>query len=144
MFLRQVALARILVSAIADVGQRDADDGNVAAQFRRRQRTRRIVEEIAALLDRGDILVEGLRVHRDEHVGAAACAEMAGFRNADFVPRRQALDIRRKYVTGRHRHPHPHDRAGEQLIGARRARAVDIGKTDYAVVNSFDRHPCPA
>ena len=78
--LEQLALARIGVFAVADRGQRHADDGDVVAEFRRRHRLGRIVEQIAARLDRGDVLVPGLRVHRHHQVDAAARAEMAGLR----------------------------------------------------------------
>ena len=78
--LEQLALARVGVFAIADLGQRHADDGDVVAEFRRRHRLGRIVEQIAARLDRGDVLVPGLRVHRHHEIDAAAGAEMAGVR----------------------------------------------------------------
>ncbi len=137
--LEQLALARIGVFAVADRGERDADHCDVGAEFRRRQRLGRIVEQIAAGLDRGDVLVEGLRVHRHHQVGAAAGAEMAGFGDAHFVPGRQALDVGREDIARRNRDAHAQDRAREHLVGARRARAVDVGEANDEVVYAADR-----
>ena len=138
--LEQLALARIDVFAIADRGERHADHRDVVAEARGGQGLGRIVEQVAALLDRGDVLVPGLRVHRDHQVDAAARAEMTGFGDAHLVPGRQALNVRREDVARRHRHAHAHDGAGEQLVGAGRARSVDVGKPDDEVVYALDRH----
>jgi hypothetical protein len=119
--LEQLALARIGVFAIADRGQRHADDVDVAAEARRGHRFGRVVEQIAAGLDRSEILVPGLRVHRDHQVGPAACPKVAGLRDSHLVPGRQALDVRGKDVARRHRDAHPEDGPGEQLISAGRA-----------------------
>ena len=140
--LEQLALAGIGVFAIADRGQRHAEHGDVVAELRRRHRLRRIVEQVAAGLDRGDVLVPGLRVHRHHEVDAAAGAEMAGLGDADLVPGRQALDVRREDVARRHRHAHPQHRAGEQLVGARRAGAVDVGEPDDEIVYAADWASC--
>ncbi len=75
--LEQLALPRIGVFGIADRGERHADRGDVGAEPFRRQRPRRVVEQVAARLDAGDVLVPGLRVHRHHEVGAAARAEPA-------------------------------------------------------------------
>ena len=116
--LEQLALARIGVFAVADLGQRHADDGDVVAEFRRRHRLGRIVEQVAAGLDRGDVLVPGLRIHRHHEIDAAAGAEMAGFRDAHLVPGRQALDVGGEDVARGDRHAHAQHRAREQLVGA--------------------------
>ncbi len=137
--LEQLALARIGVFAVADRGERHADDRDVVAELRRRHRLGGVVEQVAAGLDRGDVLVPGLRVHRDHQVDAAARAEMAGFRDAHLVPGRQALDVGREDVARRDRHAHAQDRAREQLVGAGRARAVDVGELDDEVVYAADR-----
>jgi hypothetical protein len=142
--LEQLALARVAIFAIADRGQRYADDGDVVAEFRLRQRLGRIVKQITARLDVGQVLVPSLRVHRDHEIGAAARAEVAGFRNTDFVPSRQALDVGREYIARRDRDAHAHDRAGEHLVGARRTRSVDVGEPDDAVVYALDWHACSA
>jgi len=60
--LEQLALARIGVLAIADGGERHSQHHNVVAELRRRQRLGGIVEEIAARLDAGHVLVPRLRV----------------------------------------------------------------------------------
>ena len=96
--LEQLALARVGVVVVADRGQRHADDVDVVAELRRRQRLGRIVEQVAAGLDLGDVLVPGLRVHRDHQVDAAAPAEIAGLDDAHLVPGRQALDVGREDV----------------------------------------------
>ncbi len=142
--LEQLALARIDVFAIADRGQRNADDRDVVAEARGRQRLGVVVEQVAALLDRGDVLVEGLRVHRDHQVDAAARAQMPGLGDAHLVPGRQALDVRREDVARGDRHAHPHHGAGEQLVGAGRTRTVDVGKPDDEVVYALDRHAVSA
>lgn len=74
--LEQLPLARIGIGRIGDRSQRDADHRDVGAEFRRRHRLGGIVEQIAAGLDRGDVLVPGLRVHRHHHVDAATGTEM--------------------------------------------------------------------
>ena len=142
--LEQLALARVAVFAIADGGERHADDGDVVAEFRLRHRLGRIVEQIAARLDAGHVVVPGLRVHRHHEVGAAAGAEMAGLGNPHLVPGRQALDVGGENVARRHRNAHAQHRAGEQLVGARRAGTVDVGKPDDEVVYALDRHACSA
>ena len=137
--LEQLALARIAVGRIGDRGQRHADHGDVLAELRRRHRLGGIVEQVAAGLDRGDVLVPGLRVHRDHHVDATARAEMAVLGDAHLVPGRQALDVGREDVARRHRHAHAQDGAREQLVRARRAGAVDVGEADDEVVYAADR-----
>ncbi len=111
--LEQLALARVGVFAIADGGERHADDGDVVAEFRLRHRLGRVIEEISARLDAFDVLVPGLRVHGDHEVGAAARAEVAGFRDADLVPGRQPLNVRRENVARSHRNAHAHHRASK-------------------------------
>ncbi len=137
--LEQLALARIGVFAIADGGERDADDRDVVAELGLRHRLGGIVEQVSAGLDRGDVLVPGLRVHRDHQVGAAARAEMAGFRDAHLVPGRQALDVGGEDVARGDRYAHAQHRAREQLVGAGGARAVDVGEPDDEVVYAADR-----
>ena len=133
--LEELALARVRVALVAQRRQRHADRRDVVAELRRRQRLGRVVEEIAARVDGRDVLVPGLRVHGDHEVHAAAPAEMPGLRDAHLVPGRQALDVRREDVARRHRHAHAQDRAREQPVGARRARAVHIGEFDDEVVD---------
>ncbi len=142
--LEQLALARIGIFAIADGGERDADDGDVVAEFRLRHRLGGIVEEISSGLDAGDVLVPSLRVHRDHEVGAAAGAEMAALGNAHLVPGRQALDVGRENVARCAGNAHAQHRAGEQFVGAGGTGAVDVGKSDDEVVYALDWHACSA
>ena len=146
--LEQLALARIGVGRVGDRGQRHADHGDVVAEFRRRHRLGRIVEQVAAGLDRGDVLVPGLRVHRHHQVDAAARAEMAVLGDAHLVPGRQALDVGREDVARGDRHAVTQDRAREHLVRGGRARAVDVGEADDEVVYAADRlllgHDVPA
>src|SRR5207237_8150435 len=72
-------------------------------------------------------------------IGAAAGAEVSGFRDAHLVPGRQALDIGRENVARRDRDAHAQHRAREQLVGAGGARAVDVGEPDDEVVYAADR-----
>jgi hypothetical protein len=132
--LEELALARIAVAFVADRGQRHADGADVLAEPRRRHRPRRIVEEVSAAVDLGDVLCPGLRVHRHHQVDAAAPADTAGFGDPHLVPGRQALDVRREDVARGDRHAHAQDRAREQPVGARRARPVHIGELHDEVV----------
>ena len=137
--LEELALARIGVFAVADRGQRNADDRDVVTELRLRHRLGGIIEQVTAGLDPRDILVPGLRVHRYHQVGAAARAEMAGFRNPHLVPGGQALDIRGKDVARRARNTHAQHRPSEQLVGAGGARPVDVREADDEVVYAADR-----
>ena len=137
--LEELPLARVGVRGVADRGERHAEDVTSLAEARRRKRARRVVEEVAAALELADVLVPGLRVHRDHQVDAAAAAAPACGRDAHLVPRRQPLDVRREDVARRHRHAHPQDRLGEQRVGRCRARAVDVGELDDEVVDPRDR-----
>ena len=144
--LEQLALAHVVVGAVADLGQRRADHVDVVAKLRLRHRLCRIVEQVSAGLDLGDVLGPGLRVHRDHHVDAAAPAQMAVVVDPHLEPGRQALDVRRKDVARTYRDAHPQHRFGEQRVGARRAGAVDVGEFDDEVVDAGYRlrHAGPA
>ena len=142
--LHQLALAGVVVFTVADLGQRHADDGQILAEFGGRHRARAIIEEVAAIFDRGDVLVPGLWVHRDHEVGAAARAEPALFADAHLEPGRQALNVGGEDVAGRHRHAHAHDGAGEQEVGGGRTGAVDVGEPNDEIVDAFDGHYAPA
>src|SRR5262249_50345494 len=143
----QLALARIGIFPVADRGERHADHRDVLAQARGRNRLGRVVEQVAARLDRGDVLLPGLRVHRHHEIDAAARAEMAVAGDAHLVPSGQALDVGWKDVARADRHAHAQHGAGEQLVRAGRARAVDVGEADDEVVYAADRagwHGFPA
>ena len=72
--LEQLALARVGVGGVADLGQRHADDVMSSRNFDGGSGLVLVVEEVAARLDLGDVLVPGLRVHRHHQVDAAAPA----------------------------------------------------------------------
>ena len=144
--LEQLALAGVGVGGVADRRQWRADDIDVVSKGRRRHRLGRIVEQIAAGRDLLDVLCPGLRVHRDHHVDAAAASEIALLGDADLVPGRQALDIRREDVARADGYTHAQDRSREQFIGRRRPGAVDVGELDDEIVNGSYclRHACSA
>jgi len=104
--LEQLALARIGIFAVADRGQRHADDRDVLAEFGSRQRFGGIVEQVAARLDAGDVPVEGLRIHRHHQIGAAAGAQVARLGDAHLVPGRQALNVGWENIARRDRDAH--------------------------------------
>ena len=140
MFLNSCRWRASVYSAVADLGQRHADDRDVGAEFRRRQRPGVVVEQVAARLDLGDVLVPGLRVHRHHQVDAAARAEMALLGDPHLVPGRQALDVGRKDVARRDGDAHAQDRlARTARVGAGRAGAVDVGELDDEVVDPLHR-----
>ena len=89
-----------------------------------------------------DVLVPGLRVHRDHQVRAAAARrQVAGFGDPHLIPGRQALDVGREDVAGRRRDSHAQDRLGEQRVGAGRPRSVDVGELDDEVVDPLEGLP---
>ncbi len=137
--LEQLALARIAVGGIADLRQRHAQDVDVVAEFRRRDGAGGIVEQITAGIDRGDILVPGLGVHRHHQVHAAAPAQPAMARDPHFVPGGKALDVGGEDVARSDRHAHAQNGAGEHLVRRRRTRAIDVGELHHKVIDGFYR-----
>src|SRR5580700_6664019 len=73
---------------------------------------------------------------------------MAFLGDPHLVPGRQPLDVGGKDVARRDRNTVAQDRAREQFVGARRARAVDVGEANDEVVYAADRlldgHDVPA
>ena len=139
--LEQLPFARVGVARRAEVGQRHAEHVDVVAEFARRHRLAAVVHQVAAGLDLGDVLVPGLRVHRDHQVDAAAPAEVAVLVDAHLVPGRQALDVAREDVARAHRHAHAQQAAREHLVGRGRARAVDVRELDDEIVDRVDARP---
>ena len=121
--LEQLALARIAVLAVADLRERHAQDVDVVAELRRRQRPRGVVEQVAAGLDLGQVLVPGLRIHRDHQVDAAAPAEVAGLGHAHLVPGGQPWMLDGKMLRGLTGTPMRRMRFREQRVGARPSRS---------------------
>ena len=96
--------------------------------------------KIAAGLDRGDVLSESLRVHRDQYVGAAARAEPARLADPDLYQVGRPWMFEGKMLRGAIGTPMRRiDRANMQ-IGARRAGTVDVGEPDDEVVYGVDWH----
>ena len=96
--LEQLSLARIRVRFIADFRQRYADNVDIVAELRFRQQLGAVVKQIATGIDFLNVLVPRLRIHRHHHVHTATSTLIAGFVHAHFVPRGQALNIRRKNI----------------------------------------------
>ena len=95
-----------------------------------------IVEKVAAAFERGDILREGLRVHGDEHIGAAPRAEPPFLAHPHFIPGRQALDVRGKDVARRDRHAHPQDRTRNRTLALADPEPLTLAKR---MTKSFTR-----
>ena len=133
--LEQQPLARVAVLARHRFRERHAEEIDVrAAQFRR-QRLRRVVQQIAAGLDAAHVLGEGLAVHGDHQVHGAAPAGVAGLADANLEPGGQALDVGREDVLRADRQPHAEQRPRHQAIGAGGAGAVDVGETQDEFVD---------
>ena len=140
----ELALSRLGIFRGADFGQRHPERDDVVATRQRRERAGRIVEEVAAGVERGHVLGEGLGVHRHQNVGAAARSEPSILAHPDLVPGRQALDVGGEDIARRDWHAHAQDRPREQEIGAGRARAVDVGEANDEIVDRLYWHACPA
>src|SRR5215212_5181393 len=73
---------------------------------------------------------------------------MAGFGDPHLVPGRQSLDVGGKDVARRDRHAMTQYGAGEQFVGAGRARAINVREANDEVVYAADRlldgHDVPA
>src|SRR4051812_14462942 len=141
---KQLALARIGISVVADFGQWHADDTYIIAKFGLRQGFGRIVKQITARIDARHVLVPGLRIHRDHEIDAAARAEIAGFRNAHFIPGGQPLNVGWKDIARADRHAHSQNGLCEKLIGRCRTGAVDVRELNDEVVYFWLRHAGPA
>ena len=99
-----------------------------------------VVEQIAAGLDRGDVLVPGLGVHGDHQVDAPAPGEPAGFAHPHLVPGRQALDVGGEDVA-RRRPALPSAGWRGRTAGWRLPNpTVDVRELDDEVVDGAQRH----
>ena len=119
--LEQLALARVGVLPVADFRQRNADDGDVVAELRCRERLGRVIKQISAGLDFLQVLIPGLRVHRHHEVDAPAPAAPARFADPYLEPGGQALNIGWKDVSRRHGDAHAQNGLGEEQVRRRRA-----------------------
>ncbi len=94
----------------------------------------RVVEQNAARRDLLQVARIRLRVHGDHDVDGARTREIAVLADADLVPRRQSLDVRREEILAADGHAHPKDGLHQQRVGARRAGAVDVRDLEDEVV----------
>ena len=78
---------------VAHPGQRNADDRDVVTIQETAARPGRVIDQAAARLDFGHVTRIRLCVHRHHIVDAVRAATVAVTRDANFVPRWQALDI---------------------------------------------------
>ena len=139
--LEELPLARILVVREADLGEGNADPVDVGAVSSLIEGLGGVVEEIPSGEEGVDVLAEGRGVHRDHDVDPAAPPEAPRLAHPHLVPGGEPLDVRGKDVAGADRDPHPEHRLREQVVRARRARAVDVGELDDEVVDGADlRH----
>ena len=115
--LEQLALARVGISRVGDLGQRNADDLDVLAKTRFGNRPRAVIKQVAAALNFAYIVVPGLRIHGNHHVHTTTPATVALFTDAGFVPGRHALNIAGEDVARTDRHTHAHDGLGKQFVG---------------------------
>src|SRR5262245_25975232 len=114
---------------------------NIAAELGGWQRAGRVVEDISPRLDIADIMIPALGIHGNHQVDAAAAtATVARLSHSDLVPSRQTLDVRWEDVTRSYRHAHSQDGARKEAVGARRARAIDIGKLHDEIVGFIQTH----
>ena len=134
--LHQDARAHALEGFVAELRQRHADHGDVVAAQQRRARPGRVVEEIAARRHVAQVARIGLGVHRHHDVDLPGARHVAVLRDADLVPGRQALDVRREVVLAHHRDAAAEDRLHQQRVGARRAGSIDRGDLDHEIVDA--------
>ncbi len=118
-----------------DLVERHRIEDQIAAQDVELER--RVVDDGAARLEREDVFLRGLRIHRDEEVDFLLPADVAALVRADGVPGRQAGDVRREQVLARHRHAHLEDRAQQDEVRRLAARSVDRGDLDAEVVDDL-------
>ena len=143
--LEQRPHAHIGHRLVDQVGERDGNEGEVVPLEVLGQGPGGVVEEIAARLETVVVLAQGLAVDRHHQVVAAAPADVAGLVHPHLVPGGQPLDVRGEDVLRADRHAHAEHRLGEQVVGAGRTRAVDVGEPDDKIVDRCQLlHTCPA
>ncbi|MDR3504770.1 MAG: aminotransferase class I/II-fold pyridoxal phosphate-dependent enzyme, partial [Acidocella sp.] len=90
--------------------------------------------QVTAGADLMDIAGVGFSVHRDHQVVLRRARRVAVFADADFVPRRKALNIGRKQILPAHRNAHAEDGLHQQTVGAGRSGSVDIRQLQGEIV----------
>src|SRR5215204_6570969 len=81
------------------------------------------------------IFFHRLRVHSDHQIDALTPPKPSGLRNTNLVPRRKSLDVRWKNVLRRNGNTETKYRLRKKRVRRCGAGAVDVGKTNYEVVN---------
>ena len=132
--LHERPLARSREGVVAELRVRHPEERHVAAEERVGQGPRRVVEHVAARLHLLHVARVRLRVHRDHQIVLARPRGVAVLVDADLVPGRQPLDVRREQVLPRDGDPHAEDRLHEEAVGAGRARPVHVGELDGEIV----------
>ncbi len=132
--LEQDSRPHTLERLIAHARQRHAEKGDVVAFQQRRARPARVVDQIAAGIDFTHVARIRLRVHRHHEVDAARACDVAVARHADFVPRRQPLDVRGEVVLPHDGNAHAEHGLHQQRVGAGGAGSVDVRELDDEVV----------
>ena len=133
--LHQNAGACTVEGLIAHPRQRHAEHGDVFAVEQCRARPRRVVDQPAAGRYLRHVLRVGLRIHRDHDVAAIGTRLISVTGDADLVPGRQPLDVRREVVLADNRYAHPEDRLAQETVGARRTGAVYRGDLEDDIVD---------
>jgi len=95
-----------------------------------------LVDHGRARVDRTDVLMGGLGIHRDEHPYVAAAGDETVLRGADREPGRQSLDVRGEQVLAAHGNPHAEDGLHQQAVGAGRAGSIDIRQLQGKIVHA--------
>jgi hypothetical protein len=132
--LHQDPLARVVEDLVAELGEGDADEGDVGAGEGSVERPARIVQQRATRADLLDVARVGLDVHGDDQVVVERARRVAGLADPHLVPGRQPLDVGGKQVLSRDGDPHPEDRLHEETVRARRPRPVDVSQLEREVV----------
>jgi hypothetical protein len=134
--LHQDARAHALEVLVAEPRQRNAEHVDVFAAQQRRPRPGGVEDQVAAGRHVAQVARIGLGIHRDHDVDLAGAGDVAVLRDADLVPGRQALDVRREVVLAHHRDAAAEQRFHQQRVGARRTRPVDGGDLDDEIIDA--------
>ena len=92
------------------------------------ERPRRVVQQPAAGPELRDVLLIRRGIHRDHQIELRRARGVAVPVDADLVPGRQPLNVRRKDVLPGDRDAHPEDRLHDQAVG--RGRPGAVGRRD--------------
>ena len=96
---------------------------------------RLVVHDSGARIERQDVFLCRLRVHRNQEVDFLLACDVSALARPNRVPGRQAGDIRRKHVLARDGDAHEQNRAQQHEVGRLAAGAVDGGHLEAEVVD---------